>query len=229
MSSGSLNIEADDDFLPLRALNDFLFCDRRAALHFIENLWIENQFVFEGLKKHARAHDEGIAEDCHGGARVVRAMWLRSDQLRLIGKADVVEYRPTTPVGVAPRCPGDPRETPYPIEYKRGKRKRWDNDDVQLCAQGLCLEEMLGVSVPAGAVFHVSSRRRREVVFDEALRRMTTETAARLHELVAGGKTPPPVVKARCKGCSLVDVCLPRTLSRADRAACYVRKLYEFG
>jgi CRISPR-associated exonuclease Cas4 len=155
----------------------------------------------------------------------------------LVGVADLVEFHPAEPDGAesmsfaapSPRpspikgeggiavqqllLPEPPGEIPYPIEYKRGKRRRWDNDDVQLCAQALCLEEMLTVPVPRGAIFHLKSRRRREVVFDAALRRATSDTAARLHELLDSGVTPPPVLHPKCRQCSLHAVCLPELIS----------------
>ena len=120
-----------------------------------------------------------------------------------------------------------PSEVPYPVEYKRGKRRKWDNDDVQLCAQALCLEEMLDTSVPRGAIFHVQSKRRREVVFTPALRRKTEATAARLHELIASGKTPPPVLKPQCDGCSLRGICLPEALGDRNRVSQYVAQLFQ--
>jgi len=114
---------------------------------------------------------------------------------------------------------------PYPIEYKRGKRKKWDNDDVQLCAQALCLEEMLGVAVPRGAIFHIKSKRRREVAFTDKLRAKTEAAAARLHELIAAGITPPAVLKPQCDGCSLRGICLPGLA--ASSAGDYCRRLLE--
>ena len=144
-------------------------------------------------------------------------MWLRSERLRLIGKADVVEFHPGADGG----------DVPFPVEYKRGKRRRWDNDEVQLCAQALCLEEMLGVPVPRGAIFHLKSKRRREVTFDAALRQQTIDTAQRLHSLLAAGITPPPVLKARCRGCSLLDVCMPHALSEPARFVAYQQRLYQ--
>ena len=206
----------DDDYQPLRALNDLLYCDRRCALHRVEQVWVENLFTLEGTAAHGRAHAQKPLEELAGDGRVVRGMWLKCERLGLVGKADVVEFHPAPGGG----------EVPYPIEYKRGRRRKWDNDDVQLCAQALCLEEMLGVAVPAGAIFHVKSKRRREVVFDESLRRKTEETARRLHELFASGVTPPAVLKPQCRGCSLHELCLPELLSTRDRATRYARRLY---
>jgi CRISPR-associated exonuclease Cas4 len=185
----------DDDYCTIGSLNDLLFCPRRCALHRVEALWFENVHTTEGSLAHRRAHAGPDEEEA--ACRVARGLPLRSTRLRLVGKADVVQFRPE----------------PYPIEYKLARRRRWDNDDVQLCAQALCLEEMLSVAVPRGAIYHVRSRRRREVVFDDPLRRTTEDAVARLHELVRSGRTPPPVLHPKCKECSLHAVCLPELIS----------------
>jgi CRISPR-associated exonuclease Cas4 len=187
----------DDDFLPLSALNDFLFCARRCALHRVEGVWTENVHTVEGSQAHRRVHAPGKHQSDESPFREVRGLRLRSDRLRLIGVADLVEFRPQ----------------PYPVEYKRGKRRRWDNDEVQLCAQALCLEEMLGGRIAAGAIFHVKSKRRREVVLDDDLRQLTVETARRLHELVASGRIPPPVPMPKCRQCSLRPLCMPELVA----------------
>jgi CRISPR-associated exonuclease Cas4 len=187
----------DDDLQPIRALNDLLFCPRRCALHRTEQLWTETAHTLEGSQAHRKVHANPTHEQVAGAGRIVRGLWLRSNRLLLVGVADLVEFRPE----------------PFPIEYKRGRKRRWDNDDVQLCAQALCLEEMLGVAVPAGAIFHVRSRRRREVVFDGVLRRTTEEAAERLHALLASGEVPPPVLHPKCKACSLRPYCLPEVVS----------------
>jgi CRISPR-associated exonuclease Cas4 len=191
----------DDDYPPLSALNDLLFCPRRCALHRSEGLWVENRHTAQGSHAHRIVHATPARGHLEDGHRTVRGLWLRSRRLRLVGVADLVEFRPE----------------PYPVEYKHGRRRRWDNDDVQLCAQALCLEETFGLAVPAGAIFHVRSGRRREVVFDEALRRATEDAVARLHRLLASGTTPPPVLHPKCKQCSLYGLCLPELV--ADRAA----------
>jgi CRISPR-associated exonuclease Cas4 len=195
------NTDATDDALqPLSALNDLLFCPRRCALHRLEQIWVENQYTLEGSQAHRKVHAGSSPDDSNSVIRVVRGLWLRSRRLRLIGKADVVEFRPE----------------PYPVEYKRGRRRRWDNDDVQLCAQALCLEEMLGVRVPRGAIFHVRSKRRREVEFDAALRGVTEDASARLHALLRASEVPAPVLHAKCKACSLHAVCMPELLTARE-------------
>ncbi len=207
----SEDASSDDDFLPIRALNDLLFCERRCALHQNERIWIENHFTLEGTAGHEKVHAEPTREELGGHGRRVRGMWLRCERLQLVGRADLVEFR----------------DHPYPVEYKRGPRRAWDNDDVQLCAQALCLEEMLRDEVPCGAVFHIESRHRREVRFDPPLRALTQDAAARLRALIAAGVTPPPVLLPRCRGCSVRELCLPEIVSQRERYDDYVRRLYE--
>jgi len=185
----------DDELRPLSALNHLLFCPRRCALIHIERVWIENVFTLEGSRSHKKAHSP--EDETSGTERIVRGLWVKSDRLRLVGVCDVVEFKPQ----------------PSPIEYKRGRRRKWDNDEVQLCAQALCLEEMLNVAVPAGAIFHVKSKRRREILFDGKLRRQTEEAVARLHALLESGVTPPPVPHPKCKGCSLNAHCMPELVA----------------
>jgi len=205
----------DDDYLPISALNDLLFCERRCAMHRIEQVWIDNVHTVEGTHVHRRAddHDEHSASR---GVRTARGVLLRCQRLRLTGKADIVEFHPVPGGG----------EVPFPVEYKRGKRRRWDNNEVQLCAQALCLEEMLGMAVPAGAIFHVKSKRRREIEFTAKLRAETEMAGTRLHELIASGITPPPVLKPRCRGCSLHDVCMPELFSQPAAITRYDRRLW---
>jgi CRISPR-associated exonuclease Cas4 len=255
MAATPLSSDLDADYLPIAGLNTLLYCERRAALQHIERVWRHNAFTIEGTIWHRRAHQQLERREPRVGE--VHGMWLKCDRLRLVGKADVVEFHargedPVVRAGDKMSSPLAPREessattdnlaqyrnplaeregyfaaVPYPIEYKRGRRRRWDNDDVQLCAQALCLEEMLGVAVPAGAIFHIKSKRRREIVFTPELRAKTEEAARRLHELVASGVTPPPVLKPRCRGCSLHDVCIPELLGQVRRVRDYHGGLFS--
>src|SRR4051794_35290725 len=139
-----------DGLVPLSALNTFLYCDRRASLRHLDGLYVHNEHTRKGDRLHARADRPGFER--RPGVRTVRGLWIASRRLRLYGRADLVEFR-RVPGLYKPR--GTPAvEVPLPVEYKRGRRRRWDNDDVQLCTQALCLEEMLGVAVPRGAVYH---------------------------------------------------------------------------
>jgi len=149
---------------------------------------------------------------------VVSGLRLVSHRLRLTGVADLVEFREVEP---------NKGEIPYPVEYKRGRRKRWDNDEVQLCAQALCLEEMLGIAVPTGAIYHVTSRARREVEFNPVLRAKTETAVARLHELLASRRVPAPEIKPRCRGCSIRGVCLPEIFGHPERVARLTARLFK--
>lgn len=188
--------DAPNEYPPLSALNDLLFCARRCFLHRVEGVWVENAHTLTGSQDHRRVHAAKDADAATG--RSARGLRLISHTLRIQGVADLVEF----PAGV-----------PFPVEYKRGKRRKWDNDDVQLCAQAICLEEMLGVPVPAGAVFHVRSKRRRDVPFTPHLRDQTRRAAERLHNLLWQRTAPPAVLHPKCKQCSLHAVCLPELLA----------------
>jgi len=192
----------EDTLLPLSALQHLLFCERQCALIHIEGLWAENRLTVEGRHLHGKAHEGG--DETRDGIRVVRGLAVRSLRLGLVGKADVVEFRP-------PALP-ETRPRPFPVEYKRGRPKRHEADRVQLCAQALCLEEMLRVDVPAGALFYGRTRRRLDVRFDVSLRRLTEESAMRLHVLITSGRTPRAVRAPKCDNCSLLHLCLPDAL-----------------
>ena len=192
----------DDSLLPLSALNHLLYCDRRCALIHIEGVFVENVYTLEGSLAHETADTPGY--ESAAGVRVVRALPLNSKRRRLVGKADIVEFRGAVA---------------YPVDYKRGKRKKWVNDDVQLCAQALCLEEMLETSVPRGAVFHGQSKRRREVEFAAPLRAETSAAIERLRALLMNRTVPHAQLKPQCEGCSLHDVCLPELSAALPAAA----------
>jgi len=193
----------EDDLLPLSGLQHLAFCERQCALIHIEQAWAENLYTAEGRILHERVD---LAEHVsRGEIRIEYGMPLRSLRLGLIGKADVVEFhraRDTT---------GE-KWVPFPVEYKRGKPKKANVDRIQLCAQALCLEEMLAVEVPAGALFYGKTRHREDVVFDVQLRLETEEMARRFHALIEARVTPRPVRGKQCETCSLKDLCLPKPL-----------------
>lgn len=206
-----------DDLVPLSALNALLYCDRRAALRHLDALYVHNEHTRSGEIGHERADKAGFER--RPGTRTERGLWIVSHRLRLYGRADLVEFRKAGPTEIA--------EVPYPVEYKRGKVRRWDNDDVQLCAQALCLEEMLGVAVPEGAVFHTRSRKRRAVELTAALRAETEAAVARLHALLASELVPPAVLKPQCRGCSLRGHCLPEAFAHPRRTEALARALFS--
>lgn len=194
----------EDALIPLSALQHQLFCPRQCALIHVEGLWAEDGATAEGRLLHERV-DLGGAER-RPGVRVVRSVALRSLALGVSGLADVVEFR-----GRPPR--------PFPVEYKRGKPKTHRADEVQLCAQAICLEEMCGVGVPDGALFYGEIRRRQDVAFDAELRALTAETAAAARGNIALGRTPLPVKTPACRRCSLATLCQPDRLEKPPRVA----------
>lgn len=201
----------DKDLLPISALQHLRFCPRQCAFIHIERLWVENRLTAEGRALHETVHAPGATS--RGGVRTARALVLRSRALGLQGVADVVEFHPTPGGG----------ETPFPVEYKRGKPKENNADAIQLCAQALCLEEMLGVPVPEGALFYGQTKRRLTVAIDQSLRSETARLAADLHALIASGRTPAPEYAQRCYQCSFYDICKPQALRRP--AAAYLSQM----
>jgi CRISPR-associated exonuclease Cas4 len=204
---------SEDDLLPLSALQHLLFCERQCALIHTEQIWAENLFTAEGRILHERADSGG--RQSRRDIRIESAVPLRSFRLGLSGKADVVEYHRENK--------GNWR--PFPVEYKRGKPKAANWDQVQLCAQALCLEEMLHCPVPQGALFYGKNRRRQEVHFDDKLRRETEEAAARLHDLVRSGRTPPARYEKKCENCSLMNLCMPKVAGAGKNVARYLARM----
>jgi CRISPR-associated exonuclease Cas4 len=205
---------SEDDLLPLSALQHLLFCERQCALIHIEQMWVENLYTAEGRIMHERV-DSGRSES-RGAVRIASGVLLRSLRLGLSGKADVVEFH---------REEGDAGTTlwrPFPVEYKRGRPKKEAWDKVQLCAQALCLEEMLGIEVPRGALFYGKTRRRVDVAFDADLRRHTEEAALRLHDLIASRMTPPAIYDEKCESCSFLPTCLPTVTDGRHTVAGYL-------
>lgn len=190
-----------DESLPISALQHWLFCPRQCALIHVERLWEENRMTAEGRVLHERA-DEGVPES-RKGMRVLRSVQIASTRLGVHGVADVVELR---------------EGRPYPVEYKRGRPKAHRADEVQLCAQAICLEEMTGRDVPEGALFYGSRRRRQLLTFDDELRLLTEQVAGEARAAMALGDLPPPAYDpGRCEGCSLNRLCRPQAPRGAAR------------
>ena len=199
------------DPLPLSLLNDYLYCPRRAALKAIEGWWGENEHTVIGSLAHEHADLPGY--EVARGVTLLRALPVWSERLGLSGKCDIVERHQNGSL--------------VPVEYKKGRRRTFENDDAQLCAQALCLEEMFGAVVQNGAVFHAQSKRRREVEFDDALRSLTEQAIGDLHLLVDSSIVPPAIRKPACEECSLFEVCLPQATCAESRAYRLSRQLFE--
>lgn len=189
--------------IPISALQHAVYCMRQAALIHLERQWAENRLTAEGRVLH-EASDEPSGRKARGVRRVT-ALQLASKALGIAGVADLVDF-----------IASDKGETPFPIEIKRGKPKHHRADEVQLCAQALCLEEMTGAHVREGALFYAQTRRRTLIPFDEDLRSVTRNTIAELRELFESRQIPPAIYKsARCKACSLIDICKPKSIGRS--------------
>lgn len=182
-------------------------------MHFNEQIWKDNQFTTEGMIAHKRVD---IPKNVRRGSqRNVTGMWLVSYRLGLIGKGDLIEFHPNENGSLIP----------YPVDFKRGKKRRWDNNEAQLCAQALCLEEMLQVTVPRGAIFHIKSGHREVVEFDQPLREKTEQAALRLRQLIDRRETPTAKFHPKCRGCSLLEWCMPKSLRVRSTAFKYLQTI----
>lgn len=223
----------EDELLPLSALQHMVFCPRQCALIHLEQTWRDNRVTAEGHLLHRKVHEPARRKS--GEMYTVRSLQLHSVTLGITGIADAVEFhrpihtattpspRPTTsreacdvayPAEHVPGLRG--RWLVVPVEYKRGRPKKNDCDRVQLCAQAVCLEEMLDCRIVEGSLFYGQTRRRTAVAFDQQLRDLTYQIASQLHDMMASGRTPSPVPGPGCDRCSLLEVCLPRRMSRPN-------------
>jgi CRISPR-associated exonuclease Cas4 len=208
---------SENEYLSLSALQHILFCERQCALIHVEQLWVENKFTAEGRILHERV-DRGDQAG-RGKVRIEYSLPLKSSELGLTGKADVVEFHLSENT--------ENGWIPFPVEYKRGKPKKDWSDKVQLCAQAVCLEEMLNKKVEQGALFYGKTRRRQNVTFDDSLRALTFETAEKLHELFASGTTPLPHYEKKCDTCSFYNLCLPKTIGKQKKVASWLKNIVQ--
>ncbi|MHB1669855.1 CRISPR-associated protein Cas4 [Thiomonas sp.] len=190
-------MNATDDPIPLSALQHWVYCPRQCGLIHLEQAFEDNIHTARGQAVHRLVDAPGY--EIKAGVKVERSLPLWSDRLGLIGKADLVEFHPDGTV--------------FPVEFKHGRKRQKTHDDIQLAAQAMCLEDMLGRPVPLGAIYHASSHRRREVAITPALRDLVIETAEAIRAMLRAGILPPPVFDARCRECSLKDICQPEALT----------------
>jgi len=232
---------SEDQLLPLSALQHLMFCERQCALIHVEQLWKDNVLTLEGSHMHRKVDETGPRREKRGDLVISRGLPLRSLELGLSGRADVVEFHRAIDPGAVEgplddgMCPAVRLNgitgwwRPFPVDYKRGKPKADRCDEVQLCAQALCLEEMLECRVPEGALFYGKNQRRQEVVFDDELRQLAIDASSRLHELIDSGQTPRAVKEPKCKNCSLVELCLPETMKQGRSAKAYLMRMIDTG
>jgi CRISPR-associated exonuclease Cas4 len=224
--------------IPLSAINQYLFCPRRAALIHLEGVFEDNEHTLRGDIVHE--HTDLAGYEVAKGVLLWRALPVWSERLGLAGKCDIVEVEATSTSNLKSQI-SDLKSGRIaalrPVEFKLGKRRRFENDDAQLCAQALCLEEMFGLPVPRGAIFHADSKRRREVEFTPELRAHTEQAVAELHALLRESQIsnlkseipplPPAVWKPACEECSLFDICLPKATGADARARRLARSLFQ--
>lgn len=186
--------------ISIASLNQYAYCPHRCWRMFCAGEFTDNQYTIEGTSLHDRVHTlgEGNREETWQ----IRAIWLKSEQYKLVGKADLIEAE---------------NGEFYPVEYKRGKKGEWDNDELQVCAQALCLEEMTGQSVSIGYLYYAQSHQRQPVEISPQLRSQTVATIAAIQNLIETGEMPPPIYSKRCRGCSLYEQCLPQALNKLQR------------
>jgi len=197
-----------------------VFCPRQCALIHIEQLWIESLFTAEGRGLHEKVHS--MDTECRQDLRVVRGLWLQSLELGLVGQSDVVEFHVDADGSLIPGLDG--RYKTFPVEYKRGKTKPDNCDRVQLCAQAMCLEEMLGSKIEYGAIFYGRPRRREPVNFTDSLRQETKSLAVELHRLYETRITPKAKYQKKCKSCSLYELCMPKVTGITKNVQHYLAK-----
>ena len=216
-------MEQKDEYLQLSGLQHFSFCRRQWALIHIENQWSENLRTIEGNLFHNRAHDEQRRER-RGDTLILRGLPIVSHTLRLSGQCDVLEFH-ASPKGVHLRGE-EGLWIPFPVEYKRGAPKENFADQLQLCAQAICLEEMLCCSISEGALFYGETRRRTAVLFTEELREKVRLTTAEMHQMFRRSYTPTVRPTKSCNACSLKELCLP-VLMRKKNVSEYLKTAME--
>lgn len=210
----------DDDYISISALQHFVFCERQVALIYIERAWDDNPYTVEGQHIHTIADSQTV--EVRGNVRIARGLYLKSTRLGIYGKADIVEFHKqnkesvdsvgNTYVGVSLEG-AEGFWLPFPIEYKRGRRRHVEGNEVQVCAQALCLEEMLGTSISSGAIYYGKSGRRHLINIDKGLREKTEAAITDLRKLLNDSLTPSAIYSKKCEYCSLIDICFPKTMS----------------
>ncbi len=189
----------NSDYIAIASLNQYSYCPHRCWRMFCAGEFEDNQYTLEGTNLHDRVHS--FSEENQGKTYQIRAIWLKSEKYQLIGKSDLIELE---------------NGQLYPVEYKRGKKGEWDNDELQVCAQALCLEEMTGKKITTGYIYYAQTHQRQEVKIDEQLRKNAIATIEKVQFLLTTGIMPKPIYSKRCKGCSLYSRCLPQATKKVQ-------------
>jgi CRISPR-associated exonuclease Cas4 len=218
----------DDELLMLSGIQHIAFCERQWAMIHIEQQWQENVKTVEGRFVHEKVDDPEFFES-RGDILISRSVPLISRTLGLYGIADMVEFHLSKDSKGIELEKRTGKWSPVPVEYKRGKPKTDSRDEVQLCAQGICLEEMLDVSIPSGYLYYAKTRKRLKVNFDKELREKVKDLALKMHALFDGGVTPKAVYKNHCKNCSLIERCIPKVTEKQKNIKKYIGNFMDLG
>lgn len=202
---------SETDPIAISALQHWAYCPRQCGLIHLEQAFADNIHTARGQAVHHLVDDPGY--EIKSGVRVERALPLWSDRLGLVGKADLVEFRPDGSV--------------YPVEFKHGRKRQKIHDDIQLAAQAICLEDMLGRPITTGAIYHASSRRRREVEITPELRQCVKSTTSAIRAMLISGILPPPANDERCRECSLKDICQPEAVGETAKLHYEIQHLFD--
>ena len=214
----------EDDYLQLSGIQHFAFCRRQWAIIHIEKQWTDNYLTIDGINMHEKAHDRDASES-RGDLLVIRGLAINSAKYGLSGECDVVEFRRSSNTGISLKDHAG-LWTPYPIEYKRGAPKENDADELQLCAEAICLEEMLCCDIQKGALYYGETRHRKEVLFTAEIRDRVSKLTAEMHEMYARGYTPKVKPSKKCNSCSLKEACLPSML-KSQSVSGYIKGRLE--
>ena len=210
-----MSMFTEDDFIHIGALQHYVYCPRQCGLIHVEDAWHDNVFTVRGEILHEKVDTDTY--ESRGTLKTVRGLRIHSSRLGIVGRADVVEFRASKNTGEAPEV--------IPVEFKSGEPKDDVSDKVQLCAQALCLEEMLNTVVARGAFFYGKIRRREQVEIDEQLRLQTESIISSVHELVSNKKVPAAKYTVKCRNCSLESICVPKALNERKLQQ-YIKGLY---
>lgn len=221
-------MHSDDDLLMLSGIQHYAFCPRQWALAHIDTQWADNHLTIEGDWLHRKV-DDPFAMEYDSGNVVLRSVAVKSYRLGFFGIADLMELLPledsSATAFTVPKYPG--RWRVVPVEYKHGKPKDDDIDEVQLCAQSMCLEEMYGISIPHGAIYYGETRRRTTVTMSESLRTHVNELSVEMHRVFDSGEIPDALPQSKCRSCSLKDICMCPDLRKASSVKAYLKQLSQ--
>jgi len=217
---------ADKDLITLSGIQHIAFCERQWALIYIEQQWSENVLTVEGKLMHRRVDEPELYEK-RKNILISRSVPLISFTLGLYGIADMIEFYSISykekETGVALKG-RDGFWKVVPVEYKRGKKKSNKCDEVQLCAQAICMEEMLNTHISEGFIFYGQEKHRTKITFTSKLRQLVKNLASKMHNILETGETPKPIYLKRCKNCSLIEICMPKALSKNRDVKRYIKK-----